>query len=229
VTLILGIETSTQVSSVAFAGDDGVLASMSLARGRGHAEFLVPAILACAERGGFSLRDVTGVASGLGPGLFTGMRVGVATAKTIAQALGVPIAGVASLDLLAHAARATSQLVCAVLDAKRNEVFAAFYRDGKRIDDITTYEPAALAADIAARDEDVYVVGTGAKTHAERYPSAISLVELAAERLARGDADDAATLEPLYVRKSDAEIKWERHGVVIERPDRVKIAKGATA
>src|SRR5207253_6002522 len=100
--LVLGIETSTIVSSVAFGSEQGVVASASLSRGKGHAEFVAPAIRSIAADAGIDLRSVGGVAVGLGPGLFTGMRVGVATAKAIAQALRVPVVGIPSIDLLAY-------------------------------------------------------------------------------------------------------------------------------
>src|SRR2546426_3105772 len=126
--LVLGIETSTAMSSVAIGSEQGMVASTTLARGKGHAEFVTPAIRYIAGQAGIEMRSLAGVAVGIGPGLFTGMRVGVATAKSIAQALRIPIIGTPSLDLLAYGVRHSPRLICTAVDARRGEVFTAFYR-----------------------------------------------------------------------------------------------------
>lgn len=241
--LILGIETSTPVSSVAIGSELGIVASMSLSRGRGHAEFLVPAIRHIAEQAGIEMGSLAGIAVGVGPGLFTGMRVGVATAKSMAQALRVPIVGTPSLDLLAYGVRHTSRLICAAVDARRGEVFAAFYRQVpggvQRLSEYAAWPPERLAGELQARSEETLYVGNGALQYRDRlphakaefasyslaFPSAAALVELALPRFMREDTDPLLELEPLYVRKTDAEITWEKRGVVILRPDRVKIPK----
>ncbi|MBI4729728.1 MAG: tRNA (adenosine(37)-N6)-threonylcarbamoyltransferase complex dimerization subunit type 1 TsaB [Acidobacteria bacterium] len=239
--LVLGIETSTPVSSVAIGSEQGLVASMLLARGRGHAEFVVPAVGALCEQSGVDLGSLAGVAVGLGPGLFTGLRVGVATAKTIAQALSRPIIGIPSLDLLAFAVRYSPRLICACADAKRGEVFAAFYRRApggvQRESEYSAWAPERLAVEVAARAEEVLFVGSGALLYRDRlaggcfeiaavseaFPRAEALVGLAMARLEREEYDSALDLEPLYVRRADAEINWEERGALIRRPERVKI------
>jgi tRNA threonylcarbamoyladenosine biosynthesis protein TsaB len=236
--LVLGIETSTTVSSVALWDRNGPIAGVTHGRARGHVEFLMPAITQMVEPSGLS--KVTAIAVGLGPGLFTSMRVGVVTAKSLAQGLRVPIVGIPSLDALAFQARFTDRLICACVDAKRGEVFAAVYRrvpgGVKREGDHQAWDPDELTAELIARDEEVLFVGDGAHVYPElkvertevaggasRYPRADAIVELALPRLEREEFTSVQQVEPLYVRKSDAEIKWEERGVVIERPDRVKI------
>ena len=241
--LILAIESSTPVSSVAIGSEQGIVASATLARGKGHAEFLVPAIRYISEEADVAMRRLAGVAVGLGPGLFTGMRVGVATAKSIAQALRIPIIGMPSLDLLAYGVRYSPRLICAAVDARRGEVFAAFYRQVpggvQRISEYVAWPPERLAGEIEARSEDVLFVGNGALVYRDRlphrrgefasftqaFPNAGALLELALPRFMREDTDPLLELEPMYVRKTDAEIAWEKRGVVILRPDRVKIPK----
>jgi tRNA threonylcarbamoyladenosine biosynthesis protein TsaB len=241
--LVLGIETSTAVSSVALGTEQGTVGAAQVSRGKGHAEFLVPAIRYIAGEADVQMRSVAGVAVGLGPGLFTGMRVGVATAKSIAQALRIPIVGIPSLDLLAYGVRYTPRLICAAVDARRGEVFTAFYRQVpggvQRISDYVAWPPERLAGEVEARGEETLFVGNGALVYRERlphariehaslsqaFPTASALVELALPRFMREDTDPLLELEPLYVRKTDAEIAWERRGVVILRPDRVKIPK----
>lgn len=240
--LILGIETSTAVSSVALGSEQGLIGSMLLARGRGHSEFVVPAVRELCDLAGVRLQSVAGIAVGLGPGLFTGMRVGISTAKTMAQALSVPILGIPSLDLLAFAVRYSPRLICACIDGKRGEVFAASYRHVpggvQRESTYRAWRPEQLAAEMEACGEEPLFVGNGTLLYrgifanvrgAEfasietAFPRADSLVELAVPRFAREEFDSPYELEPLYVRKSDAEINWEERGVLIERPHRVKI------
>jgi len=238
---LLAIESSTTVSSVALADGERVLASMSGGHGRGHAEFLMPAIETCCARAGFSVRDVTAVAVGLGPGLFTGMRVGVVTAKTIAQTLGVPIVGVSSLDVVAAGVRHAADAIVACVDAKRDEVFAAFYRATStgvsHESDYLSLSPTALAAEVVARAHPFLMVGSGALAYAEQFtnagarvadadvsvPDATVLCELARPLIEEERFTPVGLVEPLYLRRSDAEINWERRGTGIQRPNRIKI------
>lgn len=244
--LVLGIETSTPVSSVAIGSDQGIVASALLGRGKSHEEFIVPGIRFILAQAEIELRQLAGIAVGVGPGLFTGMRVGVATAKTMAQAQRIPIVGIPSLDLLAYSVRHTTRLICACVDARRGEVFSAFYRQVpggvQRLSEYVAWAPERLAAEVQGRSQEVLFVGNGALLYKEKltaaraefasaaqaFPTAAALVELALPRFIREDTDPLLELEPLYVRKTDAEIAWERQGVVIKRPDRVKIPKKQT-
>jgi len=126
--LVLGLETSTSRSSVALVDGDRVVASASLGVARRHGEFLAPAIAFCLEQADLDASRIHGVAVGVGPGLFTGLRVGLATAATFAGARHLPVVGLSGLDVLAFSARYTQRPICAVLDARRGELFWAFYR-----------------------------------------------------------------------------------------------------
>ncbi|MHB8512563.1 MAG: tRNA (adenosine(37)-N6)-threonylcarbamoyltransferase complex dimerization subunit type 1 TsaB [Actinomycetota bacterium] len=225
--LVLAIETSTPVSSVALGTEQGIVASISLSRGRGHAEFLTPAISALCAQAELSLSQISGVAVGLGPGLFTGMRVGIASAKGLSLALGIPLVGIPSLDLLAYDVRYTSRTICACIDARRGEVFAALYRQVpagiQRIGSYEVWAPERLAAELEARAEEVLFVGNGALVYrnllpqrradyasvARAFPSAVALLELAIPRFIREETDSVHELEPVYLRKADVKIGWE--------------------
>ena len=128
--ITLGIETATAVVSVALAGDQGVLGSIEINQGRRHAEVVAPAIEFLCAHAQISVADIGTIGVDIGPGLFTGMRVGIATAKTMAQALQVPVVGVSSLDLLAHPLRRSPKVIASVIDARKGEVFYAFYLAG---------------------------------------------------------------------------------------------------
>ncbi len=228
--LVLGIETSTPQASVAIGSEQGVVASVLVSRGATHNEFLLPATQFCLDKAGLSFRNLGGIAVSLGPGLYTGMRVGMATAKALAHALSLPIVGMASLDLVAYEVRYSPKVICAVLDAKRKEVFYAFYRASpggiQRMSEYGVAKPAHLATTIVSRPEDVLIVGNGALiyrhefddlrpsvelgTMSQAFPDARALVELALPRMFREEFDSLYGLKPLYLRRSARRIQWER-------------------
>lgn len=226
--IVLGIDTATQQVGCALGGVEGVLASFHSARDRRHAETLAPAIEFVAKQARIELSEVSVVAVDIGPGLFTGLRVGIATAKAIAQALRVPMIGLSSLDLLAFPLRYARGLIVPIIDARRGEVFTAMYRQVpggiQRVEPYRLTSPAELASEIQARSEDALLVGDGALRYRElfddvrhieigecgsAYPSASALVELAQPKALREEFVQPWELAPLYLRKSDAEINWD--------------------
>jgi tRNA threonylcarbamoyladenosine biosynthesis protein TsaB len=127
--IIVGIETATELVGVALADDDGPRGALWVTGRRRHAETLAPALAELLEHTGLAMADIDLVVVDTGPGLFTGLRVGVAVAKGIAQGLGVGVLGLSSLEVLARAAfdaGATGSVV-PMVDARRGEVFAARY------------------------------------------------------------------------------------------------------
>jgi tRNA threonylcarbamoyladenosine biosynthesis protein TsaB len=226
--IILGIDTATQQVGCALGGVEGVLASFHSARDRRHAETLTPAIEFICKQARLEMNEVSVVAVDVGPGLFTGLRVGIATAKAIASALRVPMIGLSSLDLLAFPLRHSDRLIVPVIDARRGEVFASMYRQVpgglQRIEPYRLTTPGELASDLQARNEDCLLVGDGALRHRDAFtdarhidigevgfahPSASALVELAQPKALREEFVQPWELEPLYLRKSDAEINWD--------------------
>ena len=125
---ILAIETATPSVGCALWDDGGPVASFMLVGRQRHAEVLMPAIDELCREAGWAVADLTGVAVDRGPGLFTGLRVGLATARAIAAACRVPAAGVTSLEALAHRHRRRTGLLAPVVDARRGEVYWALYR-----------------------------------------------------------------------------------------------------
>ena len=225
--LILGIDTATDQVSAAIGGHEGVLGSVAVARGRRHAETLTPAIEFLATQTGIGLDEIGVVAVDVGPGLFTGLRVGVATAKAMAYALRIPMVGVVSLDLVAFPMRTTSRLIVAAVDARRGELFYAFYRPVpggvQREGAHQVGSPDDVVAEIVATGEECLVVGDGGRRYAERFeaisrvlvadqevahPSAASLVQLAHAQAVREEFVQPWELEPVYLRKPDAVANW---------------------
>ena len=126
--LILGITTSTAQVGCAIGGHEGVLGAIHSSRGRRHAETLTPAIEFLCRQSRVELSDIGAIAVDLGPGLFTGLRVGVAAGKALSHARRLPMIGVSSLDLVAFPLRHSPKRIVCALDAGRGEVFHASYR-----------------------------------------------------------------------------------------------------
>jgi tRNA threonylcarbamoyladenosine biosynthesis protein TsaB len=226
--LILGIETAAVQVGCAIGGHEGVLASFHASRRRRHVEALVPAIEFTCKQAGVELKELGAIAVDIGPGLFSGLRVGVTTAKTLAQALRLPMIGVASLDLLAFPVRHSSRLIVPVIDARRGEVFYACYRQVPGgVQNLSGYEvgtPDDLASELVAKGEDALLLGDGALRYADEfsrvagghitgppnvYPSAAALVALAHAKALREEFVSPSELEPLYLRRTDAELNWD--------------------
>jgi tRNA threonylcarbamoyladenosine biosynthesis protein TsaB len=228
--IVLALETSTPQSSVALGSERGVMAEIGVAWGRGHSEIVAPAIGHLLDWADVDRSQIGGIAVGVGPGLFTGLRVGLTTARTLAQVLGVPIVGIPSLDVLAYSVRYARQRIGAVLDAKRGEVFHAFYRSVPggltRDTPYAVTPPDRLAADLEAVNEDTLLVGSGALLYrrqlseaeprtefasaSDAFPQAAALLELAVPRFQREEYVRPDQVTPLYLRKSDAEINWSQ-------------------
>ena len=227
--IVLGIDTSTPQTSLAIGNEREVLASLSIA-GKARQESVIPALQQLLTWSGLDLRHIVGVAVGVGPGLFTGLRVGVETAKTLAQVLTIPIVGITSLDALAYTVRYTPRRIAAVIDGRRGEVFAAVYRSVPggvvRETDHLVLRPDHLVAELEAVSGEVLCVGNGAILYrreieelgsrvefaspAVAHPDAAALVELAIPRFLREEFDRVFDVVPLYLRKSDAEIAWDQ-------------------
>jgi tRNA threonylcarbamoyladenosine biosynthesis protein TsaB len=232
--LILGITTSTAQVGCAIGGHEGVLGAIHSTRGRRHAETLTPAIEFLCRQSRVALSDIGAVAVDLGPGMFTGLRVGVAAGKAMSHARRLPMIGVSSLDLLAFPLRHSHRRIVCALDAGRGEVFHASYRQSpggvQRITAPAVASPEDLASDLEVAGEEVLLAGDGAlryhdafdairrvemADHGEAYPLAGSLVQLAHARALREEFVSPIELTPMYLRKPDAEINWStRDGVV---------------
>jgi tRNA threonylcarbamoyladenosine biosynthesis protein TsaB len=228
--LVLGIETSTPRSSVALVEDDRVVASASLGVPRRHGEFLAPAIRFCLDQAGVDLDRVAGVAVGLGPGLYTGLRVGIATAQSLAAARSLPVVGLSGLDVLAFRARYVRRLLVAAIDARRGELFWAFYRHApggvQRLGELQLGTSDRLAAEIEEHGEECLVIGDGGLAARREltaagaevagpdvaWPDAAELAELAIPRFVREETQRPTELQPIYLRQADARIGWEARG-----------------
>ena len=230
--MVLAVESATELAGVALADEDGVLACATVSRGRRHAESIAPAIDFVCRRAGVALAELDAVAVDVGPGLFTGLRVGVGTAKALAFALDLPLVALSSLEVLAHAAAAAGlapgTLVVPVVDARRGEVFVARCRvtpaglaweqdEGRRT-------PDALAAELAGLGGPVVVAGNGARRYRDvlgavpgvvvagpslDFPDPAVLGALVVAAAGAGRTTDDSAVLPHYLRDAETRINWE--------------------
>ncbi|MEU0240839.1 tRNA (adenosine(37)-N6)-threonylcarbamoyltransferase complex dimerization subunit type 1 TsaB [Nocardiopsis sp. NPDC006198] len=210
--LLLAFDTATPAVTAAIgeSAPDGAFtlrAGASSVDARRHGELLSPTVQRLTEEAGITLADLDAIAVGIGPGPYTGLRVGLATAHALADALGVPCHGVTTLDALAFATGRTEPFL-AMTDARRKEVFWARYDDRlTRVGEVGVARPAELdtgGLPLVGDGARMYaeVLGAGTADPAPLHPDAAAMAELALLRLSRGVELPAPN--PLYLRRPDA-------------------------
>jgi tRNA threonylcarbamoyl adenosine modification protein YeaZ len=224
---VLAFDTATPAVTVALHDGTHVLAETTTVDARRHGELLASSIDALLAEAGAGRLDITAVAAGTGPGPYTGLRVGLVTARVLGSALGVPVYGVCTLDVIAAGAvsmgTAAGQGFIVATDARRREVYWARYdADGRRPDGPAVGFPADVAATVTemaagtAADSPgnpgVLAAGAGARLYPgvlgepiePSYPAAGILAGIAARQLAAGEPGSGA--EPIYLRRPDARV-----------------------
>lgn len=240
--IILGLDTSTATASGALIEDGSLIkeevrcaanpqspGSSSSPR-TNHAEILLPLVLSLLEGANISMGQISALAISIGPGSFTGLRIGLSTVKGLAYGGDVPVLGVPTLLAIASKVRDWNGLICPFLDARKKEVYTALFRrdEDERLTRLT--EDTVCAPQwILDRSQDLghggcLFIGDGTNVYGElirarcgdhavislgdSYPStAYSVASIAAERVKRGDFDPPGLLTPLYLRPSEAEVK----------------------
>ncbi|MFP3883432.1 MAG: tRNA (adenosine(37)-N6)-threonylcarbamoyltransferase complex dimerization subunit type 1 TsaB [Actinomycetota bacterium] len=224
---VLAIETATPGSSVAVVEDRRTLAAASRIDRVGHAGFLVPAIDFCFAQVGWSPDDLDAIVVDVGPGLYTGIRVGLATAQGLAAAFGIPLIPAVSVDALALEAKTGHRMIWAVVDARRGEFAVARYRPvpGGVVRESSTelMDPEEFRATLDSTAEDSLVVGDVGelpegffrglhhiKTGKPRYPYAVALAEIGSGKYERDEYPAPEDIRPLYMREPDVTIDWDK-------------------
>jgi tRNA threonylcarbamoyl adenosine modification protein YeaZ len=202
--LVLAIDTSTPAVTAGVVADGGLLAERVSIDARAHAERITPNVLSALADAGRSMADLDAVVVGCGPGPFTGLRVGMATASAYGHALGIPVHGVCSLDAIGGQTRGE---VLVVTDARRREIYWARYRDGVRIDGPAVSAPADVdpgpARSVAGSPDHAALFGMACVE--PLYPDSVGLVAAVADW-----SQAPAALVPLYLRRPDAKTLAER-------------------
>jgi tRNA threonylcarbamoyladenosine biosynthesis protein TsaB len=203
--LVLGFDTATPAVSVALHDGERVIAGASALDARRHSELLAPMIAKVMADAGVARGDLTAIAVGVGPGPYTGLRVGLVTARVLGDVLGLPVSGVCSLDVIAARASATGREFLVATDARRKEVYWARYdADGRRV-----AGPAVGPASSIPGAAELPVAGAGGSLYPEAfgepigpaYPDAGTLCGLVAKP---GGPLPLLPAEPLYLRRPDA-------------------------
>lgn len=220
---ILGIDTSTPIGSVALIDDDNLVAEHTLNIVQAHSSRLMPAIDTVLKWGDITAADLDACAVGIGPGSFTGVRIGVATIKSLCYALDKSIVGVSTLEAVAYNLRWTNGVICPLFDARRSEVYGAIFEGGTEWQRLT--EELCLPIDAfldrldtrTSTDCPINFVGDGLFTYGEavrerlgeraqfadvifNVPRGATVAHLGRQRLQNDDVDDYWTLVPNYVR-----------------------------
>jgi tRNA threonylcarbamoyladenosine biosynthesis protein TsaB len=226
---LLAMDCSTERAAIALETVTGVYVASVDAPQR-HGRDLIPRLSSLLREGGLRARDIDAVAVGVGPGSYTGLRVGLIAAKTLAYANGAGLVGLDSLEVVARNAPAQARRICVIADAQRDELYLAdFVREGPTNCLVPTGEShlERLSEWLARLEPGVLVLGPGLESPrvrallpgtlvvaetASNYPEGNGLIELAREVWATGRRDDPWLIEPNYLRRSAAEEKWEAPG-----------------
>jgi len=226
--LILGIETATKTGSVALVGEEGVIAEYTLSIELTHSERLMATVERVMQDTGVAVADLDGFAVSIGPGSFTGLRIGLAAVKGLALVTNKPVLPVPTLKALAWNLPYAQHLICPLLDAKKKEVYTALYRFGES--GIVQMMPEMVCSlkELAGKIKDRTVfTGEGSRLFREEIrslfgdralfapasatvPSAASVAEIGRAMMNEGARPDLDGLTPLYIRRPEAEVAWEK-------------------
>ena len=212
------LETSTDNCSVGLAEGGELLTVVEQSGKKQHSALLNVFIQKALEQVGWQAQDVERVAVGQGPGSYTGLRIGVSTAKAYCYAADIPLVGLSSLAILSQQLKgmiAGKGVLCPMLDARRMEVYTALYdREGKALTTVQALvlndenlswlfennQPIHVAGEGAVKAEAYLKSRKGVKYHALHYPSARGMEKLANEQFEKGETVDVATFEPVYLK-----------------------------
>ena len=229
---ILALDTTTDTCSIALAEDERLVGEYNFAHSMDLSRRLMPNIVSLLKDSGLEAKDVQGIGVSLGPGSFTGLRIGITTAKTLAQVLKVPVAGVVTLDLLAHQFDYLPEtLICPLIKVRKGEVYYAFYQANRgSLERISEYESGPIQdiahSSLVTDHSSLIVCGDAASGGLPAlqevlgdkvilapdwlsYPKASILARLAHDMIIREETADPISLVPFYIRKSAPEVRLE--------------------
>ena len=228
--IILSIDSSTPVAGIAVSDGMQLLGEITLNTKNTHSEKLMPLVKHLLDELTLTVNDLDAIAVTQGPGSFTGLRIGMATAKGLAQGAGKKLIAVPTLDCLAQNLLHYPGIICPIMNAQKKQVYTAIYRSGRdKLERLSDYQAIAveqLAAQLKELKEDIWFVGDGVAAFADVFqellgdacrfadghnilPRAGALAMLAAERASEEQFDDLYQAELIYIRKSEAEVQWE--------------------
>lgn len=220
---ILAVDTATKSCSVAVINDQSVISEYTVNHQDTHSRFLMGMIHEILKICHLTVNDLDGFAVTIGPGSFTGLRIGLSAIKGLALATGKPLVGISTLEVLAYQVSVSDKLICPMMDARRNEVYTATYRfNDLKLESETA--PMAVSPDKAIENirEPCILVGDGSMVYQDLIKKTLGAMGIfanftqhairastvgyiAMQRFGLNDVDDVSLIEPFYIRKSDAE------------------------
>ncbi len=228
--IILSIDSSTPVAGIAVSDGKKLLGEVMINTKNTHSEKLMPMVAQLLDDLQMTVQQIEAVAVTCGPGSFTGLRIGMATAKGIVQGGNKKLIAIPTLDTLAQNLMHYNGVICPIMNAQKKQVYTAIYRSGEtnleRLSDYQAIEAEKLAEQLLELNETVWFVGDGVEAFAHVFidklgnncrfadgnlvlPRAGSLAMLAADRAEQNQFDDLYQAELIYIRKSEAEVQWE--------------------
>ncbi len=225
---ILALDTATRNCSVAVVDDRSILAEETNADDKTHAVHVIEMIQRVIARSTLKLSQIDGFAVGRGPGSFTGLRIGIATVKALAVALEKPVVGISDLDALAAQAGPSTAWICALMDARKGEVYGSTYcNQNGTVQRVSAVRVATIDKVLEDVSVPCVFIGGGASLYREKIIErlgsravfvppeqniirASTIGRLSLDRFQQMDGDDVSRLVPDYVRKSDAELGFKR-------------------
>jgi len=228
---ILGINTSTKFCNLGLIEDEDVLIEYTInGLKKKHSSILVPAIRDLLKTIGLKMEEINGIAISIGPGSFTGLRIGLCVAKGLCYARSLPLLGITTLDAMVFPLKEIPYLICPVLESKKDEIYDVVFRGGDSLHRVMDYkceDIQSLLVRLSPLKEKIIFLGDGIKKYRDNIkekigkdalfidsqlnlPVATSIAFLGLNKLKKGEEDDISTITPFYLRKSEAEIIWEK-------------------
>jgi tRNA threonylcarbamoyladenosine biosynthesis protein TsaB len=230
--IILGIDTSTKFCNLGLIEDKDIIIEYTInGLTKKHSSILVPAIKDLLKMIDLKMEEINGIAISIGPGSFTGLRIGLGVAKGLCYALSLPLLGIPTLDATAFPLKEIPHLICPVLESKKDEIYDVVFRGGESLHRIMDYKCEdihSLLARLYSLKEKIIFLGDGIKKYRENIkvklgknalfidsqinlPMATNIAFLGLNKLKKEEEDDISVLSPFYLRKSEAEIVWEKN------------------
>ena len=228
---ILGIDTSTKFCNLALIKDEDILIEYTInGLKKKHSSILMPAIKDLLKIMNLKMEEINGIAISIGPGSFTGLRIGLGVAKGLSYACSLPLLGVPTLEAMAFSLKEIPYLICPVLESKKDEIYDVVFRGGDSLHRVMDYkceDIQSLLVRLSPLKEKIIFLGKAIKKYQNNIkekigkdalfidsqlnlPVATSIAFLGLNKLKKGEEDDISTLFPFYLRKSEAEIIWEK-------------------
>lgn len=228
---ILGIDTSTKFCNLGLIEDRDVLIEHTISSiKKRHSSILVPAIEDLLKAIDVKMEEIDGVAVSIGPGSFTGLRIGLSVAKGLCYSRSLPLLGIPTLEACAFPLREIPYLICPILKSKKDEIYDVVFRGGDSLHKVMDYkceDIQNLLVRLSPLKEKMIFLGDGIKKYQDNIKEKIarnalfidsqlnlsmaaSIAFLGLNKLKKGEEDDISSLTPFYLRKSQAEIIWEK-------------------